>query len=80
VPALDQWMFDDAKAKKISLPVLYVLGSESQAMFNEGRDLVRAWFPRAENHLVQGVAHSLQMEDPQSVAAAIGDFLSRHPF
>jgi pimeloyl-ACP methyl ester carboxylesterase len=80
VPALDQWMFDDAKAKRISQPVLYVLGSESQALFKEGRDLVRSWFPQAETHLVQGVAHTLQMEDPQSVAAAIGNFLRRHPF
>ena len=80
MPALDQWKFDDAKARTISQPVLYVLGSESQAMFKEGRDLVRSWFPQAESHLVQDVAHSLQMEDPRAVGAAIGDFLSRHSF
>jgi pimeloyl-ACP methyl ester carboxylesterase len=79
-PALGEWKFDDAKAKKISQPVLYVLGSESQVMFKDGRDLVRSWFPRAETHLVQGVAHALQMEDPRAVAAVSGAFLRRHPF
>jgi pimeloyl-ACP methyl ester carboxylesterase len=49
-------------------------------MFKEGADLVRSWFPHAETHLVQGVAHCLQMEDPRAVAAAIANFLRRHPF
>ena len=80
MPALGEWRFDEAKAKTISQPVLYILGSESQAMFKEGRDLVRSWFPQAESHLVQGVAHALQMEDPGAVAAAIAEFLRRHPF
>ena len=80
VPALEQWEFDDAKAGEISQPLLYVLGSESLPMFEEGRDLVHSWFPRTEDHVVHGVAHSLQMEDPRSVAEAIADFLSRHPF
>jgi pimeloyl-ACP methyl ester carboxylesterase len=80
IPAIGQWNFDDAKAKKISRPVLNVLGSESGAMYIEGRDLVDSWFPQSEDHVVQGVTHALQIQDPRSVAVAIGDFLRRHPF
>ncbi|MPZ17637.1 MAG: hypothetical protein GEV06_06975 [Luteitalea sp.] len=48
-------------------------------MFEEGRDLVRSWFPESEDQLVRGVTHSLQMQKPASIAAAIADFLRRHP-
>jgi hypothetical protein len=49
-------------------------------MYIEGRDLVRSWFPQSEDHMVQGVMHGLQIQDPRAVAVAIGDFLGRHPF
>jgi pimeloyl-ACP methyl ester carboxylesterase len=79
MPALGQWKFDDAKAKQISQPILHVLGSESGALFKEGRDLVHSWFPQSEDYLVQGVMHGLQIQDPQLVASGIANFLRRHP-
>ena len=79
VPALSQWEFDEEKAQKISQPILYVLGSESGAAFEEGRDLVHSWFPRTEDCLVQGVTHSLQMQDARAVAKGTAAFLERYP-
>ena len=79
VPALDQWKFDGARAEEITRHVLYVTGSDSHPMFEEGRDMVRSWIPQAEDHVVRDVGHSLQMEDPCAVASAIAGFLSRHP-
>lgn len=78
VPALDQWEFGAGQAEEISQPVLYVLGSESLATAEEGRDLVHNWWPRAKDHRVPGVDHSLQMKDPGAVAEGIADFLRRH--
>jgi pimeloyl-ACP methyl ester carboxylesterase len=79
MPSLGQWKFDDAEAKQISQPILHVLGSKSGALFKEGRNLVHSWFPQSEDHLVQGVMHGLQIEDPRSVASGIANFLHRHP-
>lgn len=79
VPALSEWEFDEEKAQKISQPILYVLGSESGAVFEEGRNLVHSWFPRTEDFVVQGVTHGLQMEDPRTVAKGTAAFLKRYP-
>ena len=79
MPALGEWKFDGAQAKQISQPILHVLGSESGALFKEGRDLVHAWFPQSEDHSVQGVTHILQMQDPRSVASGMANLLRRHP-
>jgi pimeloyl-ACP methyl ester carboxylesterase len=76
-----QFQFDEEKAEKLSqrLPLLYVWGSETLSFLKEGRDLFHAWIPHAEDHVVDGVGHSLQMEDPLAVAEGIADFLRRHP-
>lgn len=79
IPALEQWEFDEKKAQKISQPILYVLGSESIPVFEEGRKLVHSWFPRTEDCLVQGVTHGLQMQDPRAVAEGTAKFLKRYP-
>jgi pimeloyl-ACP methyl ester carboxylesterase len=71
---------DEEKAKRISpsTPILYVWGSDTRPHLKEGRDVFHAWFPNAEDHLVRGVGHLLQMEDPRAVAEAIAGFLGRH--
>jgi pimeloyl-ACP methyl ester carboxylesterase len=79
VPALGQWKFDEEKAQEISQPILYVLGGESAAVFEEGRNLVHSWFPRTEDCVVLGVTHGLQMQDPQAVAEGTAKFLKRYP-
>lgn len=78
-PALGQWDFGADRAEKIHHPVLYIWGSETNPFIKESRDFFHSWFPEAEDHQVPGVTHSLQMEDPQAVAARIADFLDRHP-
>ena len=72
--------FDEEKAKRISpsTPILYMWGSDTPSFFKEDRDMVRAWFPHAEDQLVRGVGHSLQMEDPRAVAEGIARFVRRH--
>jgi pimeloyl-ACP methyl ester carboxylesterase len=75
------WVFDEEEANRISrrLPILYVLGSETPSFLKECKDLFHTWVPHAEDHVVDGVGHSLQMEAPQAVAEGIADFLQRHP-
>jgi pimeloyl-ACP methyl ester carboxylesterase len=48
-------------------------------MFQEAKDLIHTWFPQAEDHIVPGANHLLQMQSPQSVAEGVSGFLSRHP-
>lgn len=81
-PALEDWRFDEQKAREISQPILHVLGSQSLAMFHEGGKLLHSWFPQqVEDVVVPGTAHGLhQMGGRHTVAVAegIAAFLGRH--
>ena len=79
LPALANWELDVEKAAKISQPILFVHGSASAPMFQEGRELVHTWFPHTEDLVVPGADHLLQMRAPRAVAEGVAGFLSRHP-
>jgi len=79
LPSLSAWEFGPAQAKKISQPVLSVLGSETERLWVDVAKLLRSWFPQAEDLIVKGVGHLLQMQRPEPVARGVAAFLGRHP-
>jgi pimeloyl-ACP methyl ester carboxylesterase len=79
MPALQKWPFDAERAKGITQPVMFALGSESGPTFEEGQKLVSAWIPQTREVLVPGVNHLLQVQNPALVAKAIAEFLRSHP-
>jgi len=82
LPALRDWCFGEAEARRITQPVLVVLGAESGALsprFGETYRLLLAWLPRAEGHILTGAAHGQQMQDPRGVAEVLAAFYARHP-
>lgn len=79
VPALDKWSFDAERAERISQPVLYVIGEQSGAVFEEGVELLRSLVPQTREARVPGVDHRLQMQNPALVAEKIAEFLRGLP-
>ena len=77
-PAFREWSLD-REASRIRQPVLFVIGSESGPLFEAVKKYFLSLIPHAEEALVPGVDHAMQMHDPKLVAARIADFLSRHP-
>jgi len=78
LPAIQEWQFGAKQAAAIRQPVLSVLGLEGSPFMKEGRTLIHAWFPQAED-LDVPTNHLLQMKDPHSVARGLTAFFSRHP-
>jgi pimeloyl-ACP methyl ester carboxylesterase len=78
LPALLSWRFDAENARRVHCPVLHISGSDSGPWFAEVRDLVRTWWPQAEDVLVTGADHSLALTHTPQVANALADFLGRH--
>ena len=78
LPALLSWRFDAEDARRVTCPVLHVSGSDSGPWFAEVRELVRTWFPHAEDVLITGADHSLALTHTPQIAAALADFLGRH--
>jgi pimeloyl-ACP methyl ester carboxylesterase len=79
LPTLSEWVFDRDQTRRLTQPILYVLGGESGPLFEAGRQHFRSLMPHTEEVVVPGVNHLMQVRDPKLVAAPIVEFLSRHP-
>ena len=76
------WSFGEAEARRITQPVLSVLGGESEALwprFGETHRLLLAWLPGAEASVLPGAAHGPQLQNPRGTAEALAAFFARHP-
>jgi pimeloyl-ACP methyl ester carboxylesterase len=78
-PSIQQWPFGAEEARRITVPVLSLAGTESTPTVAEFEQLLREWFPQVEIVRVPGVNHMLHMMRPQLVAETVADFLARHP-
>jgi pimeloyl-ACP methyl ester carboxylesterase len=79
VPALNEWQLTEELARRISQPVLSVLGANSDQFFVEGHALLQKWFPRAEAYVLANATHGLQMQNAPALAERLAAFLARHP-
>jgi pimeloyl-ACP methyl ester carboxylesterase len=79
LPALGAWILSEDKARRISQPVLYVLGSESGPHFDRAKQVFRSIVTHTEEVVLPGMNHLLMMRNPGLVAKPIADFLTRHP-
>jgi pimeloyl-ACP methyl ester carboxylesterase len=79
LPAHNAWTFGPEQAAEIRQPVLSVLGTKTEELFVEGRDLLHSWFPQLKDCTIEGAGHLLQMECPEPVAQGLAMFIARHP-
>ena len=75
LPAAADWSFSRERAGAIDCPVLSVVGTASGPLFEDGRRHLHQWFDACVDVDLPGITHMLQMEAPNDVADAIGDFL-----
>jgi benzoate-CoA ligase len=78
-PAHDEWRFGEAEGARIRCPVLFMLGSESSALYRHARDQIVAWMPQTETVVVPGASHLLHIQQPDSTARLLAEFLAGHP-
>lgn len=82
LPALEDWQFTELDAQRIKIPVLNVVGSESEKLsprFRETDKTLLQWLPHAESLTLEKAAHGLQMQNTDGMASALLDFLKRYP-
>ena len=70
--------FGAEQAAAIHRPVLSVVGAETQPLWVEIADFLRASLPYVEESTIDGVGHLLQIQDPEPVAREIAQFLGRN--
>jgi pimeloyl-ACP methyl ester carboxylesterase len=82
LPSLGEWRFTREDARRITQPVLAVLGSESTKDWPgwaEAHARVQEWLPQTEPFVLAGANHALEEMDPRGVAEALAAFVARHP-
>ncbi len=81
VPALraSASAFSLQRASRITAPVLYGIGSGSIPRREPSQHYYQSLVPQTEVVVIPGVDHSMLTQGPKQVAAAIAEFLARHP-
>ena len=79
--AVQQWSFGRDAARRITQPVLAVVGERSlryDPIWGERHQLLLEWLPHVEPFVLPGAAHLLQIENPAGMAQALAAFFARH--
>ena len=82
LPAVTQWRFSRDDARRITQPVLAVLGAKSadvSPIFAQRQQLLLDWLPNAEPFVLPGANHLLHVQNPRGMAEAMASFFARHP-
>jgi pimeloyl-ACP methyl ester carboxylesterase len=79
LPAVQQWSFTQDEARRITQPVLAVLGALSRQIFRERRELLLAWLPNVEPFVLADATHLLHVQNPRGMAEGLARFFARHP-
>lgn len=81
LPGVLGWRFGEAEGRRIRHPTLSVIGGASEALwprFGETHRWLLAWLPKAEEFVLPGATHFLQLEDPRGMAEGLAAFWARH--
>jgi pimeloyl-ACP methyl ester carboxylesterase len=78
LPALRQWSFGPDEARRVTQPVLAVVGENSDARFQQRQKLLLEWLPNLEPFVLAGAGHLLHLENPSGMAGGLAAFFARH--
>ena len=79
LPALRQWTFGPDEARRITQPVLAVVGENSDSRFHQRQELLLKWLPNVEPFVLRSAGHLLHLENRHDLADGLVAFLGRHP-
>lgn len=76
--ALQEWSFTQEDARRVTQPVLAVLGEHTAPTFPERRQLLVSWLPNAEAYDLPDATHLLHAQNPRVMAEGLAGFFARH--
>jgi pimeloyl-ACP methyl ester carboxylesterase len=81
LPAVRQWSFRREDARRITQPVLAVIGEKSKEqspIWDARQEILLTWLPNAEGFVLPGATHLLYLENPRGMAEGLAAFFARH--
>jgi len=82
LPAVQQWRLAREDARRITQPVLAVIGEKSKdvsPIWPERHQMILDWLPNAEGFVLPGATHLLHVQNPRAMAEGLTAFFARHP-
>jgi pimeloyl-ACP methyl ester carboxylesterase len=82
LPALAQWQLTRQDARRITQPVLAVMGAKSpevSPIWSARQQLLLTSLPNAEGFVLPDATHLLHVQNPGAMAQTLADFFARHP-
>ena len=70
LPALRQWSFGPDEAKRVTQPVLAVVGERSDMRFQQRQKLLLEWLPNVEPFLLARAGHLLHLQNPGGMSSS----------
>jgi pimeloyl-ACP methyl ester carboxylesterase len=74
---LQQWSFTQEEARRITQPVLGVLGENTAPTFPARLELQLSRLPNAERFELAGATHLLYLQKPRELAEQLASFYAR---
>jgi pimeloyl-ACP methyl ester carboxylesterase len=78
LPAVQTWAFGEDEARRVTHPVLAVIGARSpevSPVWEERQALVQRWLPHAEPFVLDGATHLLHIQNPRGMAERLAAFV-----
>src|SRR5262249_29068648 len=79
MPAAYAWTLTPADAKRITQPVVSILGAHSPGRAQKVHAILKEWVPQTETLTLPKAEHALALMDPPGIAIALAGWLSRYP-
>ena len=79
MPAAYAWDFTPEHAKRLTQPVVSVLGKQSPERAQKVHEILKRWVPQTEEVYLENAEHALALMDPPGIARTLADWLARHP-
>ena len=79
MPAAFAWDFTPDDARRITQPVLSILGVHSPDRARRVHEILTQWVPQTEEVVLPNAEHALALMDPPGIAKALAGWLARHP-
>jgi pimeloyl-ACP methyl ester carboxylesterase len=78
MPALRQWAFGQEDARRVTQPVLAVMGEKTDPIHRWRWELLIEWLPKVEPFVLAGASHLLHLQNLGGMADGLSDFCTRH--
>lgn len=82
LPAVQEWQLERGDARRITQPVLAVVGEKSleqSPIWNERQKLLLSWLPNVEGFVLPGATHLLHVQNRRRMAEALASFFGSYP-